>query len=209
MALPGVRTHAAASLAHDAFKASEATPPPGRASAKADVPRLRRGECAGRPANATPPVYRRVHRVPAVQHRLGGGAVARGSGEGDERLTGIAHGTHGRHGKMMPQRIQLSRKKGWRKPANTVVVARPSRWGNPFRIVCDPDPAVQMMDAMHGIATTPEAAVNNFRTWLRTNSDGQRVRLEAKQELRGKNLACWCKLGTPCHADVLLEVANA
>ena len=28
-------------------------------------------------------------------------------------------------------------------------------------------------------------------------------------ELRGKNLICWCKIGAPCHADVLLEVANA
>lgn len=27
-------------------------------------------------------------------------------------------------------------------------------------------------------------------------------------ELAGKNLACWCELGSPCHADVLLEVAN-
>jgi hypothetical protein len=28
-------------------------------------------------------------------------------------------------------------------------------------------------------------------------------------ELRGKNLACWCKPGEPCHADVLLELANS
>jgi len=28
-------------------------------------------------------------------------------------------------------------------------------------------------------------------------------------ELRGKDLACWCKPGAPCHADVLLELANA
>lgn len=28
------------------------------------------------------------------------------------------------------------------------------------------------------------------------------------EELRGKNLACWCKPGTPCHADVLLRLAN-
>ena len=28
-------------------------------------------------------------------------------------------------------------------------------------------------------------------------------------ELRGKNLACWCKLDEPCHADVLLKLANA
>jgi len=26
--------------------------------------------------------------------------------------------------------------------------------------------------------------------------------------LRGKNLACWCALDQPCHADVLLELAN-
>ncbi|MGO7983466.1 DUF4326 domain-containing protein, partial [Rhizobium johnstonii] len=43
---------------------------------------------------------------------------------------------HGRGGIAhdLPHRVQLSRKKGWRKPANTVVVARPSKWGNPFRI---------------------------------------------------------------------------
>jgi hypothetical protein len=29
------------------------------------------------------------------------------------------------------------------------------------------------------------------------------------EELRGKNLACRCKLGAPCHADVLLQMANA
>jgi hypothetical protein len=27
-------------------------------------------------------------------------------------------------------------------------------------------------------------------------------------ELRGKDLLCWCPLGSPCHADVLLELAN-
>jgi len=27
-------------------------------------------------------------------------------------------------------------------------------------------------------------------------------------ELRGKNLMCWCEIGAPCHADVLLEIAN-
>jgi hypothetical protein len=28
------------------------------------------------------------------------------------------------------------------------------------------------------------------------------------RQLRGKNLACWCKPGQPCHADILLELAN-
>jgi hypothetical protein len=32
--------------------------------------------------------------------------------------------------------------------------------------------------------------------------------LEQMADLRGKNLACWCPLDQPCHADVLLEIAN-
>lgn len=35
---------------------------------------------------------------------------------------------------MKLQRIQLQRTKGWKLPPNTVVVARPSRWGNPYRV---------------------------------------------------------------------------
>ena len=52
-------------------------------------------------------------------------------------------------------------------------------------------------------------AVEAFRTLMQTN-----LRLEPERtsalldELRGKNLACWCKAGTPCHADVLLKLAN-
>ena len=63
----------------------------------------------------------------------------------------------------MPQRIQLRRTAGWRKPPGAVVVARPTRWGNPFA----------------------------FRA-----------------ALAGHDLACWCPLDGPCHADVLLEIAN-
>jgi hypothetical protein len=87
----------------------------------------------------------------------------------------------------MPERIQLSRKKGWKMPPNTVVVARPTRWGNPFCV------------KKYGRA----GAVEMFRKEL------ERCGLSGLHELRGKNLACWCKLGEPCHADVLLEKANA
>jgi len=31
---------------------------------------------------------------------------------------------------------------------------------------------------------------------------------DVQRELRGKDLACWCPLDQPCHADILLEVAN-
>jgi hypothetical protein len=92
-----------------------------------------------------------------------------------------------------PRRIQLSRRKGWTKPANTVVVSRPSRWGNPF-VVSDDYPV--------------ERCVNLYEQWLKDDSDGMETLRTAKIELRGKNLACWCKPGLPCHADVLLRLVN-
>ena len=95
-----------------------------------------------------------------------------------------------------PQRIQLSRAKGWRMPPNTVVVARPTKWGNPFKA------------ADHGAGEHAQAiAVTLFECWLA--EPNQKPLLAAiKRDLEGHNLACWCKPGTPCHADVLLEAAN-
>src|SRR5688500_2971165 len=89
---------------------------------------------------------------------------------------------------MMPIRVQLSRKKGWKLPPNTVVVARPSKWGNPFKV---------------GPDRTAAEAVAEYDRML----DG-RLNLNWLLTLTGKNLACWCKLGEPCHADVLLRRAN-
>jgi hypothetical protein len=96
-----------------------------------------------------------------------------------------------------PRRIRLRRTKGWRKPPGAVVVARPSRWGNPFVIGAEHD----------GRALTREETVRLFREALldgRLDVDVTAVRAE----LRGRDLACWCLLEVPCHADVLLEVAN-
>lgn len=108
---------------------------------------------------------------------------------------------------MKPKRIQLMRTKGWKMPKNTVKVDRSTPWGNPHRVV-PPDPkvhpSVQMEDAWH-MPATPEAAVNYFKRYLKNNPHLVR---RARKELRGKNLACWCKPGAPCHADVLLEIAN-
>ena len=92
---------------------------------------------------------------------------------------------------MKPERIQLRRVKGWRMPANTVKVCRPGKWGNPFPV---------------GEDREPEEAVNAFEHWIR--EQGGRALLADLHELRGKNLACWCRLDEPCHADVLLTVAN-
>jgi hypothetical protein len=107
----------------------------------------------------------------------------------------------------MPVRVQLSRAKGWRMPPNTVRVSRPGKWGNPFRIgelkgfVNDTDPTDRVLFYPHDNAE----AVVAFR-WLAVQP---KYRAMIVEELRGKNLACWCKPGAPCHADVLLELANA
>jgi hypothetical protein len=99
---------------------------------------------------------------------------------------------------MTPHRVQLSRKAGWKKPGDTVVVARPTKWGNPF------------VPGKDGIPDR-ETAVRLFRE--ATEAPGWTIgRMTAeivRRELRGKNLACWCSLDGPCHADVLLKIANA
>jgi hypothetical protein len=103
-----------------------------------------------------------------------------------------------------PVRVQLSRRKGWRIPPNTVKVARPSKWGNPFQVV-------DVLDAYCGNKRDAAAdCVRSYRQWL--HGDEAYIALtspvEVRNELRGKNLACWCPLDHPCHADVLLEIAN-
>jgi hypothetical protein len=83
-----------------------------------------------------------------------------------------------------PKRIHIRRGvKGWRMPPNSKSVARPHRWGNPYdwRLL------------------GRDEAIRLYREWL----IGKDL-----TELRGKNLACYCKLDQPCHADVLLELAN-
>lgn len=102
---------------------------------------------------------------------------------------------------MKPQRIQIRRTKGWRMPPNTVKVDRTTKWGNPFR--------VGLSTPMH--CNTAAEAVIEYRVWM-TQAGGRSLDLSG---LRGKNLACWCPLTdehgnrVPCHADVLLELANA
>jgi hypothetical protein len=110
-----------------------------------------------------------------------------------------------------PVRVQLSRKKGWRMPPNTVSVARPRRFGNPFRILNEEGwPIIEGADGQCYEAP-------GYTDWTWSNVAQQAVdlfRLRAVDglpslaPLRGKNLACWCPLDQPCHADVLIELAN-
>ena len=100
----------------------------------------------------------------------------------------------------MPERIQLRRTKGWRKPDGAVIVDRRSRWGNPY-VVGEVNPLTYE-------ERTAEEAVALFRRsvkewWPPEYAEAVRT------ELAGKDLACWCPIGAPCHADYLLELANA
>lgn len=111
----------------------------------------------------------------------------------------------------MPERIQLSRKKGWRKPENTVVVARPSKWGNPFAVGKQTVVAYRIGAYIRRAFVTAETraeAVELYADWIDNYSLVHPAPPVDLSALRGKNLACWCPLDQPCHADVLLELAN-
>ncbi len=86
---------------------------------------------------------------------------------------------------MTPQRIQRKRTKGWRMPEGAVYVGRPSKWGNP----CD--------------------TADQYRYQMFTGPSAKWNKEIVRRALRGKDLACWCSLDEPGHADVLLEIANA
>lgn len=99
-------------------------------------------------------------------------------------------------------------------PANTVKVDRSSRWGNPFA-VGEMSPGedklgYQTPKELCGVFVRDRAhAVNLFRKWLYSLSDVALAWRIGAHTLRGRNLACWCPLDGPCHADVLLDLANS
>ncbi len=92
----------------------------------------------------------------------------------------------------MAKRIQRQRTKGWRMPEGAVYVGRPTKWGNPFRIEDSDEPTA---DPRANAILAFECSVTQRHA-------------EIKSELHGKDLACWCPIGQPCHADVLLKIAN-
>ena len=128
-----------------------------------------------------------------------------------------------------PKRIQLSRRKGWRMPEMALKVDRSTIWGNPFVVGepsgygfndgGDPTPMIAALtleqclafyaDLVRGFLS-PEMHprghewMANFRRRMNGGHPAEMIRVY----LRGRPLACWCKPGQPCHADVLLEMAN-
>lgn len=136
-----------------------------------------------------------------------------------------------------PIRIQRKRTKGWKMPLNTVSVTRPGKWGNPFDFRRSEYCWAALSFGCRGDRRgRQEASVRAFREWIDPPWDRRTLQMEeqpkmgigkrwvnlgpkiiageapSKEEisaaLHGKNLACFCKIGDPCHADVLLELAN-
>ena len=129
----------------------------------------------------------------------------------------------------MPSRVQLSRHKGWKMPENTVSVARPTVWGNPYSVErYGLDLCLEMFaetarggwnpsiipDSVpsddHSLYDAHTAWLERLRKVFGRGNPSEIIRYE----LRGKNLACWCPLRDSygrqvrCHADLLLEIAN-
>ena len=118
-----------------------------------------------------------------------------------------------------PQRIQQRRTKGWRKPEGAVAVGRGTRWGNPFRVgqVCKVwhlgGEGGDELYRDHFTVIAPWHAVALFRSAMKGDPnwypDGwQPGIVPDTTALRGKDVMCWCPLDQPCHADVLLDIAN-
>lgn len=136
-----------------------------------------------------------------------------------------------------PVRLKLSRRKGFNlqelsRATNglaAVNVARPSRWGNPFLeqegcfINFEGEPLIHLHKRSFFAADVfkwwldIEISFNARHTRFVEGSqrrwqylcDRRSTILASLPEIRGKNLGCFCKPLTPCHADVLLELANA
>lgn len=118
----------------------------------------------------------------------------------------------------MPRRIQMSRQHPWRaEHPNAVIVARPSKWGNPFPVsVYGLDLSIALFrNTALGIwnpgllaAETDEHLAKTYQAhhdWM--HRIGFHPTEIIRYELRGRDLACWCPLDQACHGDVLLSIA--
>lgn len=128
-----------------------------------------------------------------------------------------------------PQRIQLSRAKGWRLPPDTLKVDRSTRWGNPFKSSEHSMSGQAEIRLANGMAQlvddwwSAQTTVELFEAWIQGRPVLNPAYLDGRllahpktlpprpdlSPLRGKHLACWCRIGQPCHADVLLRLAHA
>lgn len=136
---------------------------------------------------------------------------------------------------MTPQRIQLRRTKGWRlqdasRALNGLPAAKVDRstmLGNPFTIFPLGHGRFEIVrlrsygkrfgksvtglriEIFEGTRGNALSRCVDLHAKLLTSPEGELLRRQARAALLGKNIACFCRLDQPCHADVLLEIANA
>lgn len=114
---------------------------------------------------------------------------------------------------MKPVRIVLSRRAGFDLQAISEAinglpahsVARPGPWGNPFTI------DAVMAETSLGKDAAQAEAVSRYGRWMKGEIEADRPRPalgDIRTALGGKNLACWCREGSPCHVDTLIKLAN-
>ncbi len=117
-----------------------------------------------------------------------------------------------------PVRIQRKRTKGWRMPEGAIYVGRPTKWGNPDA-VGDFVTVTGAGEFQVDVPLTADIAVTLYRarmaillaTWPGMHPEDRAYTqgwIDGLAELRGRDLVCWCPLDLPCHADVLLDLAN-
>ncbi len=122
----------------------------------------------------------------------------------------------------MPERIQMTRQRPWRhEHPNAVIVARPSKWGNPWALIPD---GRFMRERTYRVAYKDlyspgwQPVPARFDGGGMLAGDARQIAADLFREqsapmlnvtpLTGRDLACWCTLDQPCHGDVLLELAN-
>ena len=122
------------------------------------------------------------------------------------------------------RRLQRKRVKGWRKPENSVIIDRTSKFGNPFKIMgdmiyCDASHRRKILDkwvffGMPIKGLEQQALVDLHRQWLKGETWDNKVKPcpytkeEIKKELAGKDLLCFCKEDQPCHGDNLITICK-
>lgn len=122
---------------------------------------------------------------------------------------------------MTPQRIQRQRTKGWRTPLCSCGCGKPAiyvgrqrggdTWANPYKVgdwVQIESPSIYEPHHTYVYGPGPlsaHVAVLLFRVWVESRPE---LTEQIREELAGHDLACWCPLDQPCHADVLIELAN-
>lgn len=103
-----------------------------------------------------------------------------------------------------PTRHQRKRTKGWKKPAGSICVTRPGPFGNPYETAEEFEEALRF--AL--LVTAYNRKTNSQYTTL-VKREQHMMRIAGRlEELRNKDLLCFCPLEKACHADVLIRFAN-